>query len=91
MKTLLQTIGLWILALSLAGCARDCQGCNRATEGEREYEVLQYSGGQLIQTYRFRGIVNNQENSDGYYWYQNDTLVEVTGDIILRSWEKSNR
>lgn len=87
MKKLLQNIGIGILALSLAGCARQCEGCNRDMQtGDREYEVWQYSGGVLIQTYRFRGIVNNQKNSDGYYWSSGDTIIEVSGDIILKSW-----
>jgi hypothetical protein len=44
------------------------------------------TGGKLISDYTFKGILNNQEHSDGYYFYVNDTLVEVSGDILVKSW-----
>jgi hypothetical protein len=54
--------------------------------GSRYYNVKQFSGGKLIGEYNFNGILNNQEHSDGYYWYEGDTLIEVSGDITVKSW-----
>lgn len=80
-----------LASLTLAGCARDCAGCNRTMTGKRNYEVVQYSGGEEIGRYRFFGILNNQEGSDGYYWSVGDTLYEVSGDVFVRSWRGGKR
>lgn len=75
-------------AFFMAGCARQFQSCNRDVQtGDRWYEVKQYSGPLLVATYTFRGILNNQQHSDGYYWYIGDTLYEVSGTTIVRSWK----
>ena len=82
------TLVLILLTLLMAGCARSCTGCRRSAQtGAREYHIQQYSGGEVVGEYRFHGIVNNAEESDGYYWYQGDTLVEVSGDVVIRSWK----
>lgn len=68
------------------GCARSCEKINRTFQtSDREYWVEMYSGGKLIKEYHFKGILNNQENSDGYYFYKNDTLIEIGGDVIVKS------
>jgi predicted small secreted protein len=83
----LSYILLVILSLSLAGCARTCETWNRDMQmTDRYYHIEVYSGGQLIRTYDFKGILNNQTNSDGYYFTVGDTLHEVGGDIIIKSW-----
>ncbi len=83
MKKLLIFIGL----LALTGCQRGCASVERNFQvGPRNYHVQQYSGGKLIGDYRFNGILNNQEQSDGFYFYKQDTLVEVSGDITVTSW-----
>ncbi len=83
------TLVLVFFSLVLAGCARSCVGCKRSTQtGAREYHIRQYSGGQVVGEYRFHGIVNNAESSDGYYWYQGDTLIEISGDVEIRSWKR---
>lgn len=51
----------------------------------RNYQIELYSGGKLIKTYEFRGILNDAENSDGYYFYKNDTLIEISGDLEIKS------
>jgi hypothetical protein len=55
--------------------------------GSRNYHIEQYSGGRLIQVYDFHGALNDSENSDGYYFFQKDTLVEISGDIVIKSWK----
>ena len=85
MKRLFIILGV-IVVLGLTSCARDWQSLKRDTQtGSREYWVEVYSGGKLIKDYHFKGILNNQTNSDGYYFYQGDSLVEVGGDIIVKS------
>lgn len=74
-------------AIILSGCARGCEEFNRNIQmTERNYSVEVYSGGKLVRTYQFKGIINNQENSDGYYFSIGDSLHEVSGDIIIKSW-----
>ena len=51
----------------------------------RNYEVIMYSGGDTVFIDKFRGIINSEENSDGCYYYKGDTLIEVSGDYIIKS------
>ncbi|MCB0711289.1 MAG: hypothetical protein KDD67_03060 [Ignavibacteriae bacterium] len=84
-----RTLLLFIFAITLAGCARECEGCRRSVQtGERNYIVTQYSGGVVVNQYRFKGIVNDAEDSDGYYWSIGDTLYEVSGDVLIQSWSR---
>lgn len=39
----------------------------------------------MIDEYKFRGILNNEEHSDGYFFIVNDTLIEVSGDLVIKS------
>lgn len=78
---------LFCLLISLASCQRACTSFDRDVQfTDRNYNIKTYSGGKLISEYNFKGILNNQKNSDGYYFYKNDTLVEVSGDILVKSW-----
>lgn len=51
----------------------------------RNYEVVMYSGGDTVFYDRFNGIINNSENSDGCYYYRGDSLIEISGDYIIKS------
>lgn len=75
--------------LSLVGCTpRGCQRLDRSFQfSERNYVVKQYSGDSLMNTYKFHGILNPEEHSDGYFWIQNDTLYEVSGTLEIKSWD----
>lgn len=87
MKTAIFRIILFLTVVTAAGCQRSCASLDRSLQAsERTYHVESYSGGKLIAVYDFKGILNNQENSDGYYFYQGDTLIEVGGDIIVTSY-----
>lgn len=44
-----------------------------------------YSGGKVVYRDKFTGIVNNSEHSDGIYYYKKDTLIEMSGDYVLKS------
>lgn len=73
-------------AVIFGGCARSCEELDRRMQSSnRTYHIQQYSGGVLIREYKFTGILNNQENSDGYYFSVEDTLIEIGGDIIIKS------
>lgn len=44
-----------------------------------------FSGGDTVFTDTFKGIVNNSESSDGVYYYKGETLIEVSGDYVIKS------
>lgn len=80
---------LLIIALILICCSCTQKGCARMEKSmqysERQYSIYQYSGGKLIGEYHFRGILNDAEGSDGYYWFKGDSLIEVSGDLTIKS------
>ena len=78
---------LAIIALSFAGCQRSCNSFTREFQtSTKNYDIKVYSGGKLVEQYKFKGILDNQKNSDGYFFYKNDTLIEISGDIIIKSY-----
>lgn len=80
---------LLIIALgvfTLSSCQRGCTKFNRSVQvSERNYEIIMYSGGDTVFYDKFKGIINNSANSDGAYYYKGDTLVEVSGDYVIKS------
>lgn len=81
-----KSILIFIAGLGLTGCQRSCTACSRnMQESERDYSVLMYSGGDTVFYDQFTGIVNNNKESDGIYYFKGDTLIEVSGDYILKS------
>lgn len=69
-----------------SSCARSCTSFNHSFQtGPRSYEVIMYSGGDTVFYDKFRAIVNNSNGSDGIFYFKNDTLIEVSGDYILKS------
>lgn len=79
---------VFILLIICSSCTpRGCQRAQRQMQfSERNYHIKQYSGGKCIGEYKFKGILNTEEQSDGYYFIQSDTLIEVSGDITIKSW-----
>lgn len=72
--------------LMLTSCARSCGKLSREFQtSARNNEVVMYSGGDTVFYDKFNGIINNAEGSDGVYYYKGDTLVEVSGDYIIKS------
>lgn len=86
MKTI-KIIFVLLLMLSLTACQKSCQQWNKSFQTtERYYHIDQYSGGILINTFEFKGILNDSEHSDGYYFYdEKNRLVEVSGDLFIIS------
>lgn len=75
-----------LLFVFLTSCARQYTSCNRKYEaGDRTYEVIMYSGGDTVFYDKFKGMINDAEGSDGCYYYKRDTLVELSGDYVLKS------
>lgn len=77
-----------ILAISLAltSCQRSCTQLSRSIQtGERDYDIVMFSGGDTIFVDHFRGILNNSEHSDGIYYYKDGILVEISGDYVTKS------
>jgi hypothetical protein len=80
---------LFLILIFLTGCtSRGCQRWKKEAEyDERHYHIEQYSGGKLVEQYDFHGILNDSKNSDGYFFFKGDTLIEVSGDIQIKSWD----
>lgn len=81
---------LSILALlALTSCTeRGCQRFQKKTQfNPRNYEVMVFSGGDTVHVDRFRGIINGEEGTDGFYYFKGDTLVEVSGQYVIKSVE----
>lgn len=76
----------YLAVLMLSGCARGCERMEKQYQfGDRQYEIEQYSGGKLIRIHKFKGILNDSEGSDGFYYTKGDSLIEVSGDLIIKS------
>jgi hypothetical protein len=78
-----------IILMFMTGCTeRGCQRWNKNHQySDRHYHVKQYSGGVCVGEYDFKGIINDSEGSDGYYFFRGDTLIEVSGDLSIKSWD----
>jgi len=78
-----QILVLFFMAVTLSSCARGCQDWNRKTVSNhaQNVRVSLYSGGQVVKTWEFNGIVNNDANS--IFFYYNGKLVEVDGDVLI--------
>jgi hypothetical protein len=79
---------LVILAMSTLSCKKQATRWKKEHMGaKRNYVVKHYSGGKLINTHRFKGVLLNQEDSDGYYYYKGDTCYDLSGDLEIISWK----
>jgi len=81
-----KTIIYLVLCIALTSCARGCQSIDKEFQTtDRGYEIVMYSGGDTVFYDKVKTIINSEENSDGIYYYKNDTLIEVSGDYIIKS------
>jgi len=79
-------LSIFILVSMLCGCQRQCQRMDKHWQSTaRTYRVVMFSGGDTVFYDNFRGIINSEEGSDGCYYYKGDTLVEISGDYIIKS------
>jgi hypothetical protein len=79
---------LAVVAITSSSCARGCSSITRSVQvGDMDYEIIMYSGGDTVFYDKVRTIINNSESSDGIYYYKGDTLVEVSGDYVIKATE----
>lgn len=65
---------------------RGCQRFERKWQySNRHYSIEMYSGGQVVFKDTFYGIINQEDSSDGAYYFKGDSLIELSGDYIIRS------
>jgi len=76
-----------LIVITLTSCTqRGCQSWKRTQQySSRAYGVYMYSGGKIVFEDHFTGIINQEEHSDGIFYFKNDTLIEVNGDYIVKS------
>jgi hypothetical protein len=74
----------------MCGALGATAGCSDATQAKYNamsspHIIKQYSGGQLIGSWESTGQVQNEAQSDGYYFQDAAThkLVTVTGDVQI--------
>lgn len=81
------TIKVACAVLLFSSCtARGCQSTQRGFSfSERNYTVKMYSGDSCVFSDKFHGIINQEEHSDGLYYYKGDTLIEIGGNYIIKS------
>lgn len=80
---------LLLVAISATSCQKTWEQLKKDVQTtDRNYQIEQYSGGKLIATFKFSGTLNSSEGSDGVYFYRGDTLVELSGDLIIKSTKK---
>lgn len=47
-----------------------------------------FSGGDTVFHDKFTGIVNGEQGTDGFFYFKDGVLVEVSGDYVLTSTDK---
>lgn len=67
-----------------------CSGCyasDRAsfTSVMYNYKVTLYSGGQVVGSWETKGVPNNEEHSDGFYFVDRKSgkLIRISGTVII--------
>ena len=70
----------------LSSCARFNASVERDFSGTRLYVIKMYSGGNVVFYDSLETILNNSERSDGCYYFKGDTLMELTGDYVIKSY-----
>lgn len=80
---------LFVFSILFCSCTqRGCQRWNKNTQyNERKYQVYMFSGGDTVFRDTFTGIINGEDATDGFYYFKKDTLIEISGDYIIKSVE----
>lgn len=76
---------LLFVSVFLSSCARGCQKFKRGTTGKRDYYIVVFSGGDTVFTDYLKNDILTEEEGNGMYYYKGDTLIEVSGDYIIKS------
>jgi hypothetical protein len=79
-------LAIILICVSLTSCERGCASWEKHNQtSPRQYDVTMYSGGDVVFHDSVYTIVNSEDGSDGIYYFKGDTLIEVSGDYILKS------
>lgn len=71
----------------LVSCTtRSCQSCNRDMQfSARDYDIKMWSGDSLVFHDKFHGVINQEEHSDGIFYFKGDTMKEIGGNYVIIS------
>ena len=85
MKRTITKLTLLTAIVSLSSCARQCQKFERNTYDNKTHNVTvtHFSGGRPVGQWTFNGIINSSQSSDGYFFYYNGKLIEISGDVRI--------
>lgn len=84
MKKISVMLVLILLVLGISGCSGLTNTFSKYKDGmtASDYVVILYSGGEIVACDIIRdGFVNNEGNSDGFYWQENGKLRKWGGTI----------
>jgi hypothetical protein len=81
---------LMMLILLFTSCTqRGCQSTKRDFQtSNRIYDITVYSGGKVFYHDKIKGIVNQEDSTDGIYYFKGDTLIELSGQYCIKSLDK---
>ena len=90
MKNFLRGLLLVILLVFTTGCASLGNSVVRTRTGITggHFLVSQYSGGQLIRQWEVRGIITEEEYSDGWN-FNCHGLVRLSGDVVVEPFKSA--
>ena len=79
----IKTSILVILAAALVSCS-DADRAAFFAYGQKHHVTL-YSGGKIVREWHTTGKIENEANSDGYYFNDDEThkLVAVSGTVVI--------
>ena len=64
-----------------------CTSGERAKIGalNQNHSITLYSGGKVVKTWKSAGMVQNEKDSDGYFFQDavSGRLVTVSGDVVI--------
>jgi len=70
----------------ITSCQRGCQTLERGFQmTSRWYSVTVYSGGDTVFYDTFNGIINQEQGSDGIFYFKNSQMIEISGDYVIKS------
>jgi len=85
LETKAKKIAVALLLVGLMGI-----GCSDAERGQfgamgSKHKIELYSGGQMVRSWTSTGKVNSSKDSDGYYFQDEatDVNVEVSGTVVI--------
>jgi hypothetical protein len=86
MKKILSGVIMAGLLLIGTGCSSFQNKVEKMGKGmsASDYVVVMYSGGKVVNWWHIKNkFINKEENSDGWFWIDNDRMVRVSGDVVI--------